>query len=143
MVVGKKSKPVGVMYVAVEVFFLIIVGGLVTQVEASEVVMVLLIGAIFLGLDGVILFLYVRTPSDAIILNYDKSITLPGYDVTLSMTEVKDISYVRARAKGIRYKWGKVIIATNDRKYVVRYLSECEKVAKTLMESWYEYKHSM
>lgn len=141
MVIGKKSKPVGFMYVATVIVFLIMLL-VIADTGAVEAILVMLIfGAIMLTVNGIILYLYVKTPDDAIILNYDKSITLPGYDVTISMSEVTDISYRRASARGVQYKWGKVVISTYDNKYTVRYLCECEKVAKTLTQEMYEYKY--
>lgn len=142
MVVGKRSTKVGVMYSAVGVLFLAMLGFVMgnTGFSYEDGMLLLIIIMIFLAVEAWTLFHYFKTPKDAIILNYNKSISLPGFDVTIPMVEVTDISYVRATARGISYKWGKVVIKTDDRKYVVNYLEECEEVCKQLTREMYAYR---
>lgn len=141
MVVGKRSTAVGIMYGIVELVILIVFPLLAMELPSKEKGMVYVATLILLVTDGITLYFYLKTPPDAIILNFNKSISLPGYDVTLAMSEVTDISYRRASAKGIQYKWGKVIIKTQSKKYVVNYLSECENVAKQLTEEMFQYRN--
>lgn len=143
MTVGKRSTSVGVMYVLVGVFFVFAVIAIATSMESEEAGLAILFGIIFALVEGIILIGYFTTPAKAIILNDDKSITLPGHKVTIPMVEVEDISFKRATARGIQYKWGKVIIKTTSRKYKVGYIAHCEDCAKTLTQKMYEYKHGV
>lgn len=140
-VVGKKSAAVGIMYGLVGAFFLFGAGVVLAEMNGPDKLIPLLFVGIFLVVDGVILYQYMKTPSDAIILNADRSIVLPGYGVTLSMSEVMEISFRRAKARGIRYKWGKVMIRTSVQTYTVRYLSQCEQVAETLLQEMRAYRN--
>ena len=140
MVVGKRSGGVGILYSVIEVLFLAIVLWGWGMFRNESDVRVLLLGLVFLGVTGVILFRYFTTPAEAIILNEDNSIYLAKFDLTLSMEEIRHISYKRARAKGIEYKWGKVIIETDSKKYKTDYLSYCEEVADTLNTALMEYR---
>ncbi len=142
MVVGKRSTKVGIMYSAVGVVFLIMLGFVMGNsfLRYEDGMLMLFIIMIFLAVEAWVLYHYFKTPKDAIILNYNKSISLPGLDVTIPMIEVTDISYIRATARGISYKWGKVVIKTNERKYVVNYLEECEEVCKNLTREMYAYR---
>lgn len=143
MVVGKKSSAVGVMYTLVGLFFVFAMLLAFTQMEGSDRTMVLIFGFVFILIDGIILALYATTPAEAIILNPDKSVFLRKDNVNLSMAEIVDISYKKASARGIQYKWGKVIISTASTRYSVNYISECENVAKYLVNEWYGYRNYM
>lgn len=140
MVVGKRSGGVGILYSVIEVLFLAIVLWGCGMFGNESDVRVLLLGLVFFGVTGVILFRYFTTPAEAIILNEDNSIYLAKFDLTLSMEEIRHISYKRAHAKGIEYKWGKVIIETDSKKYKTDYLSYCEEVADTLNMALMEYR---
>lgn len=141
MAVYRKSEPVGLLYIALLILFVIATVVLFFSLEGEEKWMALAFGIIFILVDGVMVVQYLLTPVNAIILNADRSITLPGHNVTLPMATVTDISYRRASARGIQYKWGKVIIKAGGQSYTVRFLRECETVCKNLTREMFEYRN--
>ena len=79
----------------------------------------------------VILVQYKYTPDNAILYNKsEKAIYVRNTRIYLN--EIEDLSYVRAHARGIRYKWGTVKIKTNNSKHVVRYIADCKNVCERL-----------
>ncbi len=74
---------------------------------------------------------YFRTPKEAIRLADEMTLELPhGNRVKLS--DVYDVSYKRASARGIQYKWGDVILSTKYGTFKVKYVAECEAVSKDI-----------
>ena len=84
----------------------------------------------------VILVRYKNTPDNAILYNESKKAIYVG-NTKIYLNEIEDLSYVRAAAKGIQYKWGTVKIKTNKTKHVVRYVANCEAVCKKLIDLKY------
>ena len=79
----------------------------------------------------VILVQYKNTPDNAILYNESEKAIYVG-NTKIYLNEIEDLSYVRAAARGIQYKWGTVKIKTNKTKHVVRYIADCENVCKRL-----------
>jgi hypothetical protein len=97
----------------------------VLLVFLSIVALVLIVGS------AVIVTQYLRTPNNPILYNESEKAIYVG-NTKIYLNEIEDLSYVRAAARGIQYKWGTVKIKTKDSKYVVRYIADCEDVCKRL-----------
>ena len=54
---------------------------------------------------------------------------------------VNDVSYRRASAKGIQYRWGSVTLSTLYGKYKFGFVADCEEVSKRLTQLVYEEKY--
>lgn len=139
MVIGHRSGPVGFLYSGLTIFFLVVFGFALSNLGTENGVMMTVISLIFLLICFFIEVGYWKTPKRAIVLQDNNKILLPGKGVILTFGDIKDISYVRATARGIQYKWGKVILVTNAKKYKIGYLSNCEAVAKCLTELKFKY----
>lgn len=136
MIIARKSIAVGFLYsicLIVGVFFIclgmyqtyLLIAGIITDI-----------------ISLIILIDYFRVPYAPISIN-EKSILLPKNTV-LSLNDILDVSYRRASAKGIQYRWGTIVISSTMGTYKYRYISDCEDVAKDLLRMVYEekFKHS-
>lgn len=83
---------------------------------------------------------YLQTPQKPIIVTEEGNVLIPRRDLILSCEEVTDVSCIRARAKGIEYKWGKVVIHTETDTYKINYINDCEETADQLLEKIYAFK---
>ncbi len=83
---------------------------------------------------------YLSLPSDIIVLSDDSTLILPK-GVTIPLNSVNDVSYRRASAKGIQYRWGSVTLSTLYGKYKFGFVADCEAVSKRLTQLIYEEKH--
>ncbi len=100
------------------------------------VLLLLVMGVVILIISLRIVNTYKKTPDECIRIINEEEVEIVN-NVTLNIKEITDISYRRASAKGIQYKWGDIIIKTKDNTYKVRYVSECEEVSKELTKLMY------
>ena len=132
-VIAKRKKGIWLLYVftLIVALFIPTVG---TIAQKGNVMPFLIFSPIWLTLSIisiVILVRYKNTPDNAILYNESEKAIYIG-NTKIYLNEIEDLSYVRAAARGIQYKWGTVKIKTKDSKYVVRYISDCEDVCKRL-----------
>lgn len=80
---------------------------------------------------------YFCTAKNPIILSDKNQLILPK-GIVLELADIIDVSYKRATAKGIQYKWGTVKITSTKGEFKFRYLENCEDVAKTLLKLIYQ-----
>ncbi len=100
------------------------------------VLLLLVMGVVILIISLRIVNTYKKTPDECIRIINEEEVEIVN-NVTLNIKEITDISYRRASAKGIQYKWGDITIKTKDNAYKVRYVSECEEVSKELTKLMY------
>jgi len=74
------------------------------------------------------------------VLSDDNKLILP-HGVTVSLYAVNDVSYRRASAKGIQYRWGSVTLSTLYGKYKFGFVADCEEVSKRLTQLLYKEKY--
>lgn len=137
----ERSRRVGFMYggVFVAMIFLnIYFSGLIMMVE--EGIWVGLIMLIMTVTTFLVFLDYLQTPQKPIIVTEEGNVLIPRRDLILSCEEVTDVSCIRARAKGIEYKWGKVVIHTETDTYKINYIDDCEETAEHLLEKIYAFK---
>ncbi|MBQ8260413.1 MAG: hypothetical protein IJY97_12715 [Clostridia bacterium] len=63
-------------------------------------------------------------------------------NVTLDPKDIVDVSYRRARGRGITYHWGEITIITHLESFKFDYVADCEDVSKELTRMMYESKQS-
>ncbi len=100
-----------------------------------------LLGIFIMILGGIFAIRYLSLPSHIIILNEDNTLLLPK-GVAIPLEALCDVSYKRARAKGIQYRWGKIILETRFGTYKFDFVSDCEEVSKHLTRLMYAAKYS-
>jgi len=130
--IAKKSSGVGFMY-GISMFFGFILCAIHYN-PASFFVGVLCI--VFIGFH---LVKYICMPYEIIKADENGILYLPK-GVRLDPKDLVDVSYRCARAKGIRYKWGKIILATRVERYTFDYVEDCEEVSKELTRIMYQIK---
>lgn len=132
--IATKSTSVGVLYMTIFIFvsgFLIGFGYLNPYV--------LFMGLLLFVVTLIIVIDYTKSPKTPIMVNKDNEIVLPR-GILIKPEEITDVSYRRASGKGIQYRWGTVIITTNNHVYKYKYLKDCEEVSKVLTKLMYESK---
>lgn len=82
---------------------------------------------------------YFHIAKTPIMLNDKNQLILPK-GMILELSDIKDVSYRRASARGIQYKWGTVKIVSTKGEFKFRYLENCEEVAKTILKLVYQSK---
>ena len=103
-----------------------------------EILFSALFSLTFITVSLIVLIMYFTTPQEAIFYNeYEQAIYLKK-GVKLELSEIEDISYRRASARGIQYKWGTIIIRAQHKKYKIMFIAQCEDVCKTLTKLKYE-----
>ena len=99
-------------------------------------------GALIFIVGIAIIVDFCRFPMTLVALGRDGMIYLPKGEA-VKPSEITDVSYRRASARAIQYKWGTVIITTYSDTYKLRYTEDCESVSKRLTELMYESKQTI
>lgn len=134
-VIARKKTGVGIMYLVCTFFGLTIFG----MGISDEIIIVGLLGLVLSIISGYIFFDYVSLPYDVIKVDTEGNLHLPK-SIVIPLRDITDISYRRASAKGIQYKWGSVTMRTHLEKFKYGYIRNCEDVAKQLTEMMHRAK---
>lgn len=94
-----------------------------------------------LMLTGIVLFLLfiivmifiLRTPPEAIKFDGNKTLVFP-HDCRISLDDVTEVSFTRALGRSVQYYWGTVTVKTAGCVYKVRYIDDCEGVARKITQ---------
>jgi hypothetical protein len=134
--IAHKNHGAGITYILLTVFALpFLVSALIYH---SLPYAILGLCAAILG--GWFTILYLSLPSAIIVLSEGNTLILPKR-VIVPLEAIYDVSYRRARAKRIQYRWGKIILETRLGRYKFNFVSDCEEVAKHLTRLIYEAKY--
>ena len=137
-VIAHKKSGVGFMYLACTLLALIIIGlGIGTHTAFALVPMGLAIG----GFSGYIFVDYARLPYDVISIDRENNLILPKGN-TVNIKDVLDVSYKRATARGIQYRWGTIKLKTRLGDFKYGYIADCEEVSKQLTDMMYRARFS-
>ncbi len=134
-VIAQKKTGVGIMYLACTFLGLIFFG----MGISDGIIVIGLLGLVLSIISGYIFFEYVSLPYDVIKVDTEGNLHLPKSKV-IPLCDITDISYRRASAKGVQYKWGSVTIRTHLEKFKYGYIKDCEEVAKQLTEMMHRAK---
>ena len=104
---------------------------------------ILAIFLLIVGVASTYLFItHKKTPKDMISVDESTGeIYLHIDKLSISVTDVVDISYDKARARGIQYEWGTLIIETGIEKFEYQYVADVESVSKELTRIMYLHKN--
>ena len=133
-VIAHKREGVGVMYLVCTFLGLVFIG--IGAALLGEGILLILFGILLSAVSGYIFYGYVSLPYAVIQIDGEDNLHLPK-GKTISLCDVLDVSYRRASAKGIQYKWGSVTLTTRLGKYKYGYIADCEEVAKNLTDMMY------
>ena len=107
---------------------------------ATDDIKFLIMGITFVIAGGIFAVQYLALPSDIIVLCEDGTLILPK-GVSIKVEDLVDVSYRRASAKGIQYRWGSVTLTTRVKKFKFGFVADCEDVAKQLTELMHKQKY--
>ena len=130
-VLAHKKQYIGLMYIAVTVF-----GIALFFIDNNW-----LAGTVITIPSVIISIQYYMQPKDIISIGTNNNLYLPR-GVEINLRNINDVSYRRASARFIQYRWGTVIIYTNDKTYRCRYVADCEDAALQLKTALYMYKNN-
>jgi len=135
-VIAKKHKASGIIYFVVTLFGL----GLTTAGAFFEEALIFIFALIFTVISGYLFVLWVMLPEDIISIDNAKELNLP-HGKTIMISDVIDVSYSRATARGISYRWGRIKISTRLDEYKLDFVDDCENVSKRLTDMMYRAKY--
>jgi hypothetical protein len=98
-------------------------------------------GLIVLITSLIIYIKYKKLPDCIILQDTEGCLYLP-YGVAVKISDIIDVSYKKASAKGIQYKWGAIILTTRTARYKYGYVADCEDVSKMLTDMMYNYRYN-
>ena len=106
---------------------------------AEKLIPMGIIGGLLTVVSAVLSIRFLMLPSNIIVLSDDNSIILPK-GITVPLDSISDVSYIRASAKGIQYRWGSVTVSTYYGSYKYGFVADCENVSKQLTQMVFEAK---
>lgn len=116
--------------------FAIVVGFIYKDIDTE-----MFITGILLTIISLILVIRIAsTPKNIIVYDTEDNNLIINKKTVISIKNLFDVSYKRASAKAIQYRWGTVII---NKTIKCRYVSECEEVSKRLTHLMYTKKNEM
>lgn len=134
-VIARKSHSAGMLYIVVTAIGIIM---LVSGLSAGQVA-IWPIGVLLCAVGGAYAVRYLLLPCNVIILS-DDVLVLPR-NTTFPLTDVTDVSYKKATARGLQYSWGAITVSTHLRSYRFNFICECEAVSKELTQLVFEAKN--
>ena len=137
-VIACKKGGVGVMYLLCTFVGLIISASGFAMM--GEGIIMGIAGIAIALISGYVFFSYVSLPYAVIQLDSDNNLHLPK-NLVVNVGDVLDVSYRRASARGIQYRWGSVTLSTRLGTYRYGYIADCESVAKSLTDMIYQAKY--
>lgn len=108
---------------------IITICGIMAQINGGDGIPLAIVGIVLFISCLILVIDIAKTPKNIIMYNND-SYTINALGKKINLKDIIDVSYKKARAKHIYYKWGTVIITTNSKKLKCKYVAECEDVAK-------------
>lgn len=130
---AKKSVGVGALYAVCLII------GIAFCISSFSIIYMLFFGIPLVAVSLYIVIEYFLTPMEPIKLNNENELVLPK-GVIIPLSDINDVSYRRASARGIQYKWGTVKIISLKGTFKFRYLENCEEVCKEITKLMYESK---
>ena len=133
--IAYKKHSAGILYI-----ILTFVGVVMLISAITEKILPLgIMGALLTIISTVLSIRFLSLPSDIVVLSEDGTLILPE-GVTVSLESISDVSYRRASAKGIQYRWGSITLSTYYGSYKYGFVSDCEDVAKQITQMVFEAK---
>ncbi len=137
-IIARKKSGVGSMYLVCALLGFIIIG---VGIGTHTAFVLLPMGLAISGISGYIFVDYARLPYDVISIDRENNLILPKGN-TVSIKDVLDVSYKRATARGIQYRWGTIKLKTRLGDFKYGYIADCEDVSKRLTDMMYRARFS-
>ena len=141
MVVAKKKGGLLLLYGIILLFGLVIIVAAFTKKFEAHYLISILFAIVIIALFSYNIVKYLRVPNEIITVDNKGILHLPK-NLTLDPKDIVDVSYRRARGRGITYHWGEITIITHLESFKFDYVADCEDVSKELTRMMYESKQS-
>ncbi|MBR2461102.1 MAG: hypothetical protein IKB34_07740 [Clostridia bacterium] len=122
-----KKISVGIMYILLAILGAFFIAVSVTYKNIQFGMM----GTILAAVCTVLSIQFLLLPSDVIVLSGDNTLILPK-GIAVPLSSVVEVSYKCARGKGIRYRWGTVILSTYLGRFKLGFVADCSDVAEEI-----------
>lgn len=137
--IGYRKDGIWILYILT--FFLgigLLVAGscLAITIKENKAYFVCFIGGPFLIVFSIVILIGYFSTRLCAIETDGKILLVNGKKIAFE--DITDISYKKARAKNITYRFGSVIVKTKDNIYKARYIDDCERVSKNITKLKYE-----
>ena len=133
--IAYKKHSAGILYI-----ILTFVGVMMLISAITEKILPLgIMGALLATISAILSIRFLSIPSNIIVLSEDDTLILPK-GVIVSLESISDVSYRRASAKGIQYRWGSITLSTYYGSYKYGFVADCEDVAKQITQMVFEAK---
>ena len=130
-----KKHSAGILYIIVTVVGI----GILVYAFAEKNFITGIFGALLTVISAVLSIQFLSLPSSIVVLSDDDTLILPK-GVVIRLDSINDVSYRRASARGIQYRWGTITIYTHSDTYKYGFVSDCERVAKLIAKLMYDAK---
>lgn len=141
MVIAKKKRGLLLLFGLMLLFGSVIIAAAFTKEFKTHYLIPILLAIVIIAVFSYNIVKYLRVPYEIITVDNKGILHLPK-GATLDPKDIIDVSYRRARGKGITYDWGEVIIITRLESFKFDYVDDCEDVSKELTRMMYESKPS-
>lgn len=126
-VLAYKKHSAGIMYMVLTVIWLGLIAAGITRGQIPLGV----IGVPMTVLCAILSYRYLSLPSHIIELSDENTLILPG-GVVVPLCDVSDVSFRRATAMRMQYRWGTVTLLSKFGSYKFSFVDDCEEVSNTL-----------
>lgn len=137
-VIGKRKRGICAVYCFCLLASLAMIAfGIFGELNGERPTISIILGALCAVICFFVIMDYLATPLNAI--EYDGQDTIYVGGQAVSLFDIKDVSYKRAKVRGIQYSYGTITVTTKSEDIaVVSYVADCEEVSKTLTQLVYE-----
>lgn len=122
-------------------FGLVIIFAAFTKEFEAHYLIPILLAIVIIAIFSYNIVKYLRVPYEIVTVDNKGMLHLPK-NVTLDPKDIIDVSYRRARGKGITYYWGEITIITRLESIEFDYVADCEDVSKELTRMMYESRNA-
>ena len=137
-IIATRKTSAGMLYIAITLIGLALISGgaIVRSWPCAILGVAFTLICIYLVID------FFRTPGIVAWIDCDGELKL-GRVGKIKPSEICDVSYRRASAKGIQYRWGSLTVTTYAGRHKYGFVSDCEDAAKRLTELMHEAKYAI
>lgn len=134
IIASKKGGLLGLYFFSLVVSFVMLVAGIVVPVFISEALIFALFavaGVVLVCVSGYIIYGIINTPQ--IIVAYENGKLRCG-NLEFLPSQIKNVEYRPAHARGISYRWGKLKIFLDGRTLSFNYVADVEMAHNRLIQ---------
>lgn len=133
----KKNGLVWIYFLLIPIALLMVLSG-IKLIKVISGFMFLIMGISFLIIGIYMIVDITKYPQNIIVYKEIDNTLILNNRIIVPISNILDVSFRNARSKSIMWKYGNVIIKTNQETYKCKYVKDCERTAKILMKLMYQ-----